>query len=75
MNLLNFLYNLKTSPENQSYLMKHYLDLHNHFKNRTDYDIDGVKLCTEIQNIKQILISCLDISLNGYTFKCSSIYF
>lgn len=38
------------------------MDLHNHLKDGSDSDIDGVELCTEIVNIKQLLISCLDVS-------------
>lgn len=36
--------------------------IHNHLKDGSDSDIDGVESCTEIQNIKQLLIWWLDIS-------------
>ncbi|XP_060878932.1 uncharacterized protein LOC132951183 [Metopolophium dirhodum] len=62
VDLWNFLYDLKNAPVNESELLKHCMDLHNHLKDGSDSDIDGVELCTEILNIKQLLISCLDIS-------------
>ncbi|XP_025198869.1 zinc finger MYM-type protein 1-like [Melanaphis sacchari] len=62
VDLWNFLYDLKNAPENENDLLKHCMDLHNHLKDGSDSDIDGVELCTEIVNIKQLLISCLDVS-------------
>lgn len=62
VDLWNFLYDLKNAPENENELLKHCMDLHNHLKDGSDSDIDGVELCTEIVNIKQLLISCLDVS-------------
>lgn len=60
--LSHFLYDLKNTPENENELLKHCMDLQNHHKDGSDSDIDGVELCTEIVNIKQLLISCLDVS-------------
>jgi hypothetical protein len=55
------LYGLKNGAENEKESLKYFTDLHNHLKNESDPDIDSVELSTEIQNIKQLLISCLDI--------------
>ncbi|XP_050066053.1 uncharacterized protein LOC126555133 [Aphis gossypii] len=63
VDLWNFLYDLKNAPENENDLLKHCMDLHNHLKDGSDSDIDGVELCTEIVNIKQLLISCFYIAL------------
>ncbi|KAL4119436.1 hypothetical protein QTP88_012245 [Uroleucon formosanum] len=62
VDLWNFLYDFKNAPENENELLKHCMDLHNHLKDGSDSDIDGVELCTEIVNVKQLLISCLDVS-------------
>lgn len=58
VDLWNFLYDLnlqicKNAPENENELLKHCMNLHNHLKDGSD--IDGVELCTEILNIKQIV--------------------
>ncbi|KAL4123351.1 hypothetical protein QTP88_015547 [Uroleucon formosanum] len=62
VDLWNVLYDFKNAPENENELLKHCMDLHNYLKDGSDSDIDGVELCTEIVNVKQLLISCLDVS-------------
>lgn len=50
VNLWNFLYNLKITPDDYNKLMKYCMDVHNHLKSQSDFD--GIELCTEIDNTK-----------------------